>query len=67
VQLHAIDQHVAHSALIHIAHKLGEVDFFVLLSTATLLNHFPQQKGRQPYYQPESYGFDCRIHQETPN
>src|SRR5580700_8691327 len=56
-----------HFPLIHITHELGKINFFVLLATTSLLYYLPQQEGGQPDDQPESYGFDCWIHQDTPN
>jgi hypothetical protein len=66
VQLHAIDRDLSHFGLVHVTQELGKINLFVFLPATTLLNNFPQQKGRQPNHQPESYGFDSRIHQETP-
>src|ERR1017187_295262 len=66
VQLHAVDEDITHFCLIHVTHELGKINFLVFLPTTTLLNDLPQQEGGQPNYQPESYGFDCRIHQDTP-
>src|ERR1039457_2353880 len=66
VQLHAVDEDITHFCLIHVTHELGKINFLVFLPTTTLLNDLPQQEGGQPNNQPESYGFDCRIHQDTP-
>jgi hypothetical protein len=36
-----IDSHLMHIPLIHVGQELREVDFCVLLPSATLLNHGP--------------------------
>jgi len=43
-QLHAVHQDIVHLALIHVAHELRKIDFFVLLPAAAGLNHLPQQQ-----------------------
>jgi hypothetical protein len=66
VDLLAVHRDFMNGSLTHIAHELRKADFFFFLSAAALLNYLPQEEGGQPNYQPESYGFDCRIHQYTP-
>jgi hypothetical protein len=55
-----------HVPLIYIVQELREINFFIFLPASPLLDYFPQQESGQPDHQPESYGFDCRIHQDTP-
>ena len=66
MHLLAVDRDFMHLALIHVGHKLREVDVCILLPVAPLLNHGPQHKGRHPDPHPEQHGFYCRIHQEAP-
>ncbi len=54
---HAIDGQLAHVALIHVAHKLADVEFRVLLAVAGTLDHFPKKQRRDADEQPEKYGF----------
>src|SRR5690242_10098599 len=61
----AINRDFLDIALIYIGHELCPVSLCILLAATAVLDHLPQQEGRQHDDQPEHYCLNRRIHWDS--